>query len=124
MCHSGRSEESLIRSRGRSFAVAQDDRHFGDGRMQGNFVDRVLMVISIRLGESADVDAAVSLYERSNLAYRQGIWPNRAAGVERVSAHLRDPATWFLLGRQGPALIGMASAKPLRDQDGAGSAIP
>jgi len=76
------------------------------------------------LGEAADVDAAVSVYERSSLARRRGSWPNRAARVERVRAHLRDPASWFLLASEGPALVAMASAKPLRGEDGAGPVIP
>lgn len=82
------------------------------------------MAILIRLGDAADVDAAVSVYEQSNLARRQGVWPNRAAGTERVRAHLCDPASWFLLADEGPALVGMASAQPLRGEDGAGPVIP
>ncbi len=82
------------------------------------------MTILVRLGDSVDIDAAVAVYERSNLAYRQGIWPNRADRVERVSAHLRNPASWFLLAYEGPALVGMASAQPLRGEGGAGPAIP
>jgi GNAT superfamily N-acetyltransferase len=80
--------------------------------------------ILIRVGDAADVDAAASVYERSNLARRRGIWPNRAARVERVRTHLRDPASWFLLANEGPALVGMASAKALRGEDGAGPVIP
>ncbi len=82
------------------------------------------MTILIRLGDAADVDAAVSVYERSNLARRQGSWPNRAARVERARAHLRDPASWFLLANEGPALVGMASAEPLRGGDGTAPVIP
>jgi GNAT superfamily N-acetyltransferase len=77
----------------------------------------------VRLGDAAAVDAAVSVYERSNLARRQGVWPNRAARVEQVRAHLRDPAAWFLLANEGPGLVGMASAEPLRGEDGAGRVI-
>lgn len=80
--------------------------------------------IRIRLGDAADVDAAVSIYERSNLARRQGVWPNRAARVEQVRAHLCDPGSWFLLATDGPASIGMASAEALRGKDGAGLVIP
>lgn len=82
------------------------------------------MAIRIRLGDAADVDAAASVYERSNLARRHGVWPNRAARVERVTAHLRDPASWFLLANDGPALVGMASAEALRGQGGTGPVIP
>jgi GNAT superfamily N-acetyltransferase len=80
--------------------------------------------ILIRLGSAADVDAAVSVYERSNLARRHGVWPNRTARVKRARDHLRDPDSWFLLANEGPALVGMASAEPLRGGDGAGPAIP
>jgi GNAT superfamily N-acetyltransferase len=81
------------------------------------------VAILIRLGDEADVDAAVSVYERSNLARRQVEWPNRTTRVEGVRAHLRDPASWFLLANEGPAFVGMASAEPLRGVDGAGSVI-
>jgi len=80
--------------------------------------------ILIRLGDAGDVDAALSLYERSNLARRQGVWPNRAARVERVRTHLRDAGSWFVLANDGPELVGMASAEPLRGEDGAGPVIP
>ncbi len=82
------------------------------------------MAILIRLGEAADVDAAVSVYERSNLARRRGIWPDRAAKVERARAKLKDPASWFLLACDGPALVGMAFIEPLRDEHGVGSVTP
>jgi GNAT superfamily N-acetyltransferase len=82
------------------------------------------VAIRIRLGEAADVDAAVSVFERSNLARRQGLWPNRAARVERVMAHLRHPSSWFLVANDGPVSVGMASAKALRSEDGAGPVVP
>ncbi len=82
------------------------------------------MPILIRLGDAADVDAAVSVYERSNLARRRGAWPNRATRVQRARAHLRDPASWFLVASDGRAVVGMASAEALRGEDGAGPAIP
>jgi GNAT superfamily N-acetyltransferase len=82
------------------------------------------VAIRIRLGDAADVDAAVSVFEQSNLARRQAVWPNRAARVERVRTHLRDPASWFLVADEGSALVGMASAEALRGEDGAGPAIP
>ena len=64
------------------------------------------------------------VFERSNLARRQGVWPNRAARLERVRTHLRDPASWFLLASERTALVGMASADALRGEDGAGSIVP
>jgi GNAT superfamily N-acetyltransferase len=76
------------------------------------------VAIVIRLGDAADVDAAVSVFERSNLARRQGIWPNRAARVKRVRTHLRDPGSWFLVANEGPAFVGMASADALWGEDG------
>lgn len=82
------------------------------------------MAVRIRFGEAADVDAAVSVFERSNLARRHGVWPNRPARVERVRAHLRDAASWFLVARQGVAIVGMVSAGPLRGDDGAGPVTP
>jgi GNAT superfamily N-acetyltransferase len=82
------------------------------------------VAVLIRLGDAADVDAALSVYERSSLARRQGVWPNRAARVERVKAHLRDPASWFLVASDGRALLGMASAEPLWGEDGAGTVTP
>ena len=82
------------------------------------------MAILIRLGGPADVDPAVSVFERSNLARRRGVWPNQAARVDRVSAHLRDPASWFLVACEGPTFVGMASAEPLRDEGGTGRVIP
>ncbi len=82
------------------------------------------MAILIRLGVAADIDAAVSVYERSNLARRQGIWPERASSVERVRANLRAPAYWFLLAYDGPALVGMAAAEPLWGEGGAGTVTP
>jgi GNAT superfamily N-acetyltransferase len=82
------------------------------------------VAIRIRLGDAADVDAAVAVFERSNLAGRQGVWPNRAARVEHVRAQLRDPGAWFLVATDGPAVVGMASAEALRGEGGAGPVIP
>ena len=82
------------------------------------------MAILIRPGEAADVDAAVSVFERSNLALRKGVWPNRTARIEQARDHLRDPASWFLLATDGQALVGMGSAEPLRDDGGTGPIVP
>jgi GNAT superfamily N-acetyltransferase len=75
-------------------------------------------------GDAADVDAAIAVYERSNLARRQGDWPNRAARVEHAMACLRDPASWFFLANEGPVPVGMACTEPLRSEDGTGPDIP
>src|SRR5687767_730669 len=82
------------------------------------------MAIRIRLGEAADVDAAVSVFERSALARRDGVWPNRAARVEHVRNRLRDPASWFLVASEGAAIVGMASAAPLWGEHGPGTVTP
>src|SRR5258707_15601985 len=81
------------------------------------------MAIMIRLGTSVDIDVAASVYERSNLVFHRGDWPTRIEAIVRVKAHLREPASWFLLAFDGPALVGMISAQPLRANDGAGAVI-
>ena len=60
--------------------------------------------IHVQLGNLGDVDDAVSVYERSNLARRQGDWPSRPGRVVQVTASLQDAArhntaSWFLVGR-------------------------
>jgi GNAT superfamily N-acetyltransferase len=82
------------------------------------------VAILVRLGEAADVDAAVSVYERSNLARRQGSWPSRASRVGQVRARLCDPGSWFLVASEESAVVGMASARALRGGDGTGPVVP
>jgi GNAT superfamily N-acetyltransferase len=82
------------------------------------------MAILIRLADARDFDAAVSVYERSSLARRGGVWPNQVSSVERVRTHLRDPAAWLLVANKGAAVVAMASAEPLRADDGAGAVVP
>ena len=79
--------------------------------------------IVVRLGGPADVDAAASVFLRSNLARRRGR-PISSARLEQVTARLRDPASWFLVAEDGRAAVGMACAEPVRADDGAGAAIP
>jgi GNAT superfamily N-acetyltransferase len=79
--------------------------------------------IDVRLGTFADLDDAASVYERSNLARRQGYWPSRAARVAQVTASLHDAAhqeaaAWFLIGRDGTEAVAMALIHPFR-ADGA-----
>jgi RimJ/RimL family protein N-acetyltransferase len=81
-------------------------------------------VALIRLGAATDINAAVSVYERSNLARRQGVWPGQAARVEHVRARLGDPDTWLLVATEGPEILAMASACALREHDGTGPVIP
>jgi len=82
------------------------------------------MSLDLRLGGPDDIDAAVSVYERSNVARREGVWPNRAERVEQVRAILRNPDTWFHLALDGDTAVGMAAAQPLRGDDGAGPPLP
>jgi GNAT superfamily N-acetyltransferase len=82
------------------------------------------VAVLVRLGGAAEVEAAVAVYERSNFARRNGIWPNRAARVEEVTARLRDSASWFLVANDGSASVGMACAEPLRGEGGTGPALP
>ncbi|HEY7444167.1 MAG TPA: hypothetical protein VH701_17185 [Vicinamibacterales bacterium] len=57
------------------------------------------MRMAVRFGGPDDVEDAVSVYERSNLARRRGVWPSRALRVTAVTARLRDDDTWFPIGR-------------------------
>jgi GNAT superfamily N-acetyltransferase len=84
--------------------------------------------IDVRLGTGGDVDDAVSVYERSNLAGRQGSWPSRSARVAQVTANLhdaahRDTASWFLIGRDGTEAVAMALIQPFRADGGSGNVI-
>lgn len=81
------------------------------------------MALQIRLGGVADVDAALGVYERSNVARREGVWPNRAARVQQVREHLRKPDSWLLLALDDSEPVGMASAEPSRGEGGSGPVI-
>jgi hypothetical protein len=70
--------------------------------------------IDVRLGTPDDVDAAVSVYERSNLARRHGDWPSRASRVAQVTASLRDDESSFLIGRDGIEAVAMAHVRAFR----------
>src|SRR5690242_13014603 len=75
--------------------------------------------IEARLGTLSDVGDAASVYERSNLARRQGRWPSRAARVAQVTANLHDAAdhdtaAWVLVGRDGTEAVAMALIHPFR----------
>jgi GNAT superfamily N-acetyltransferase len=65
-----------------------------------------------------DVDAAVAVFEQSNSARRQGVWPHRPASVARVRAHLRNADSWLLLAMDGRQPVAMASAEPSRSRPG------
>lgn len=78
----------------------------------------------MRPGLPVDVDAALSVYERSNLARRKGDWPSRVSRLEHVAANLRDPSSWFLVGEDETGVIAMALVLPFRADRGAGPVIP
>jgi GNAT superfamily N-acetyltransferase len=85
--------------------------------------------IDVRLGDLGDVDDAASVYERSNLARRQGSWSSRSARVAQVTANLHDAvhhdtASWFLIGRDGTEAVAMALVHPFRADGGSGDVIP
>jgi GNAT superfamily N-acetyltransferase len=82
----------------------------------------------VRLGTLGDVDDAASVYERSNLARRQGSWPSRAARVAQVTASLHDvadhdTAAWFLVGRDGTEAVAMALVHPFCADGGSGDVV-
>ena len=83
--------------------------------------------IDVRLGALGDVDDAASVYERSNLARRQGHWPSRPARVAQVTASFHDAAghdaSRFLIGRDGTEAVAMALVHPFRTDGGSGHVI-
>jgi GNAT superfamily N-acetyltransferase len=78
------------------------------------------VAIQIRAGEAVDVDAAVSVFEASNLALRNYVWPERAARLDQVTAQLCNTSSWFFVATDGTAVVGMASAEFLHAQYGLG----
>lgn len=80
--------------------------------------------VEVRVGNLDEVDAAVLVYERSNLVRRQGDWPSRSSRIAEVTASLRDPGSWFLIGRDGGKAVAMALVQPFRSDGGAGAVIP
>jgi GNAT superfamily N-acetyltransferase len=80
--------------------------------------------IDVQLGNPNDVDAAVSVYEHSNLARRHGDWPSRSSRVTEVTAGLSDTASWFLIGRDGGEAVAMAHILPFRAGGGTSPVIP
>lgn len=80
--------------------------------------------LSLTLGAEADIDRAVDVYRRSNLAHWQGIWPNQAARVAQVTGRLRDPDGWFMVTDDGHRCVAMAALVPLLADDGRGPPVP
>ena len=79
--------------------------------------------INVRLGTLDDVNAAVSVYERSNLARRHGDWLSQASRVAQVTVSLHDAASWFLIGCDGGEAVAMAHIRPFRAGGGTGGVI-
>jgi GNAT superfamily N-acetyltransferase len=84
--------------------------------------------IDVRLGNLDDVDEAVSVYERSNLACRDSDWPSRLGRVAQVAASLHDAAlhdaaSWFLISRDDGEAVAMALIQPFRARGGSGDVI-
>jgi RimJ/RimL family protein N-acetyltransferase len=82
------------------------------------------VAIRVRFGVISEIDTALAVYERSNLARREGAWPNRKARVREVRTHLQAPESWLLVASDGDEIVGMASATASRSDDGAGPVIP
>jgi GNAT superfamily N-acetyltransferase len=81
------------------------------------------MALDVRLGGPEDIEAALSVYEQSNLARRHGVWPARARRLAEVTTNLHDTASWFLLGREVDEAVAMALVLPFRADRGAGAAV-
>jgi GNAT superfamily N-acetyltransferase len=82
------------------------------------------MAVTVRLGTPADATAALSVYERSNLARRHGNWPSREARLGQIAANLRNPDGWFLIGEDESGAVAMAAVLPFRTDRGAGAVVP
>lgn len=82
------------------------------------------MGVLIRPGDAADFAAAVDVFERSNLARRQGVWPHRPASVARLGETFRRQGSWLLVAEEEGSVVGMACAQPMRDDGGAGAVVP
>jgi GNAT superfamily N-acetyltransferase len=82
----------------------------------------VRSTLNVRLGDLADVDAAISVYLRSDLERRQGrrISDERMAEVRET---LRAPTSWFFIAEDGAQAVAMACAMPAREDAGAGPLI-
>jgi GNAT superfamily N-acetyltransferase len=79
--------------------------------------------LEVRLGRPGDVDAALSVYLRSNSVRRNGR-PISADRIKQVIEALRSPVSWFLIAEDGQEPVGMALAMPAREDAGAGPIIP
>ena len=82
-----------------------------------------MTAVAVRVGSRADVDDALSVYERANLVRRRGVWPSRAARLEQVRTNLLADDAWFLVAVDGGETVGMASVLPHRADRGAGAVV-
>jgi GNAT superfamily N-acetyltransferase len=82
------------------------------------------MGVEVRLGGPDDVDAVLSVYERSDLVRRGGHWPSRRSRLEHVAGNLRNASSWFLVGADGDQAVAMALVLPYRTDSGAGPIVP
>lgn len=82
------------------------------------------MAISVRHGTADDVEAALALYERSNLARRTGEWPDREERVRQKSELLGASESWFLVGFDGEQMVALAIAEPYHSGEKTGLFVP
>ena len=82
------------------------------------------MTVRLRRGGAADIERAVRVYVRSNLARRKGEWPNQVARTEAVSHRLADPEGWFDMAEGRNEAVGMVAVVPLLGDEGDGAPIP
>jgi GNAT superfamily N-acetyltransferase len=82
------------------------------------------VAVRIREGCAADFDTAVAVFVESNGARRKGVWPHQQSSVERLQECLQKPDSSLLVAEDGAALVGMASAEPMRNNDGVGAVVP
>ena len=82
------------------------------------------MAISVRRGTAEDIDAALALYERSNLARRNGDWPERVERLRRKRELLLARDSWFRLAFDGGEMVGLAIAEPYQSSDTTDPVVP
>jgi GNAT superfamily N-acetyltransferase len=80
--------------------------------------------LDVRLGGPKDVNAAVTVYESSNLARRHGQWPSRSSRVAEVTVRLQNAESWFLIGHADDEAVAMALVSPFRAEDGTDPVVP
>lgn len=78
--------------------------------------------VSVRLGNSSDIEAAVSVSRKSDTARRGGdsVSPKFE---ERSRSHLGNPESFTLVAESGGAVVGVACGNPGLADDGAGPKV-